>query len=370
MMKKFLMMAVGALFVFGALTSCEGENDASDSAYYQTSDSEILLPKTRGFVLCEGSWNGNNAHLTVFDYKTDTLVKEKLYNLQNKERPGDTGQDLFAYDRNLFMVLWGSSAIYRMNGAGVRKAYKLFTEDDGQPRYAVADNGYVYVTTYASKIYKLKANNFDKEGMITLSSRPEQVALSNGKLYVVQPGAGDNYVYDNKMTIIDVDDFTVDETVEVCYDPIKVFSTKNGAIFVIGYDVNYNAKIYRYYRDTKQVEEIGYGQNAAVNGNTVYIVSSETDYTTTPYKTINTFYTYDAGMKTTNIIPFISGYPSKLDSEIVYSIGYNNYTGGIYIGTTDYTTKGTVYCFDSDGKYKTSFSAGGLNPSKFVFMNE
>ena len=44
-------------------------------------------------------------------------------------------------------------------------------------------------------------------------------------------------------------------------------------------------------------------------------------------------------------------------------------TGFIYVGTSDYTTNGTIYQFDKGGKLVQSFDSGGINPSAMVFVD-
>ena len=48
-------------------------------------------------------------------------------------------------------------------------------------------------------------------------------------------------------------------------------------------------------------------------------------------------------------------------------VNYNN--GDFYIGTSEYTTNGTIYRFKKDGTFIEQFDAGGMNPNSAIFFN-
>lgn len=52
----------------------------------------------------------------------------------------------------------------------------------------------------------------------------------------------------------------------------------------------------------------------------------------------------------------------------IHSIVVDDHTGDLFIMESDYTTPGTVYCFNKEGKLKYSIPAIGLNPSTVVTL--
>lgn len=352
------------LAISTGFTACSDDDDDWDA---EKQGSKIEMAETRGFILNEGSYNLNNAHLNYFNYATDAVVTTDLFNTQNSKELGDTGQDIIEYDGNIYVVVYGSQYIVKLNGVGVEQCRYSFTTDEtlGSPRYAVGEDGYIYVTTYGGYVVKLNASDLSYVGKVQVGKNPEHIAESDGYIYCTNSGWG----YDNRLSIINEKTFTC-ENVEIMTNPDGIAITDNGTIFIQGYggtypDYTYPVQIYN--KSTKTVKQIGHGSSIATYKNILYVCYSETDWST--YTTTNTFYSYNAQTGTTDT-NMLKNAPSELASASVYGLSVNEETGHIYVLVTNYKSDdGVVYHFDKSGNYVGKFSSGGQNPKKIVFVD-
>lgn len=359
------MLALAALF-----TACD---DNEDDWSWEDEGSQIELAHTRGFVLNEGSYGENNSHLCCFNFATDQMYGDKttdIYEIQNGRKIGDTGQDVITYKGNLYMVVYNSNYVVKLNGVGKEEARISFADrtDLGQVRNLAAGSGYIYVTSYGGYVSRLDANTLEYKGSVQVGQNPEQVTVLDGKIYCVNSGWG----YDNRMSIIDEKSFDTAEHVEVMTNPLSVIAT-GGKIVVCGYGsadyTQYTNPVQLYDPKTGECTEIGHGTHIAGRGNTLYIVNTTTDYTTQPYSGTTEVSSYDlkTGATKTDVL---KNMPEDLKNSTTYGISVSDITGDIYVCTTNFIWgDGTVYHFDADGDYVGKFASGGQNPKKVVFLN-
>ena len=66
---------------------------------------------------------------------------------------------------------------------------------------------------------------------------------------------------------------------------------------------------------------------------------------------------------------FLKDIPEKLKNSTIYMLEVHDNNGDFYIGTSEYTTNGTIYRFKKDGTFIEQFDAGGMNPNSAIFFN-
>jgi len=324
----------------------------------------VKLPKTRAFVMNEGSYDNNDATLMAFDYSNDTVCSTQLILKQNGQRIGDTGMGLTAYDGDLFFSVYGSSYIAKTDGYGLLKNIFKCDEKMGQPRNIAANDNNIYVTTYGGYVAKFDAESLTLIDTLKVDANPEQIIVSDGYIYCVSSGWGAG----NTMTKINETRFTVESIYTIESNPQKIIADNNGNIYYTHFDASYNQNIYAFNESDTTSTYIGYGQNIVANGNTLYIIGSTYDEN---WMQTNIFYSYNSKTKSVNEQSFID---SEIEEEIktanIYAFDRNPYNGDLYIATTDYKTSGIIYHFDSKGKLISKILTGGINPNKIVFLNE
>lgn len=374
-MKKMFKSEIktAALCVMAAAAVLASCDDNDDRWSWQDEGSKIELARTRGFVLNEGSYGENNAHLGCFNFTDDRMygsTTTDIYEIQNGRKIGDTGQDIIAYKGSLYMAVYNSNYVVKLNGVGKEEARVSFAsmEDLGQVRGLAAGSGYIYVTSYGGYVSRLDASTLKYEGSVQVGKNPEQVTVADGKVYCVNSGWG----YDNRMSVIDEKSFDKAEQVEIMTNPQSIVAS-GGKIVVCGYGsadyTQYTNPVQVYDPRTGKLTNIGKGTHIAGNGGTLYVAYTTTDYSTQPYTGTTEVYSYNlnTGAKDTGVLKDM---PEELKKSTVYGISVSGITGDIYVCTTNFVWgDGTVYHFNAQGKYVGKFASGGQNPKKVVFLN-
>lgn len=363
--RSILLSAMCGLMVTVGFTSCN--NDDEDMPW--NDGAKIELPKYRAFVLTEGSYGKNNSHLFYVNPAEDTVMVKDIYTEQNGRGLGDTANDMLTYNGDIYVVVNVSKVILRLNGAGVEKARYTDFDQLGEPRYAVAKDGKLYVTCYGGYVARFDATTLAYEGRVAVDANPEEIIEHDGKLYCVNSGWG----MGNTISVIDADKFDKAESIETLTNPCGL-QESDGHFYVLTNGV-YNYSTYTYDEmpccgefnpSTKKTTKIGDATRMmAYGGNLYYVNAVSADWTN--YTTTYSQYTSSTGKSTSWTL---KNMPTELATSIVYMMVRNPYDGSFYIATTDYVHDGTLYHFDSNFSYLgKKFTVEGINPNSMVFMN-
>ncbi|MBR1688447.1 MAG: hypothetical protein IJ710_07945 [Prevotella sp.] len=361
--------ALCALAVTVGFASCGDDDPESPAPVVPTDEAKwdaigngkVEMTQARAYILNEGAYNSNNAGISYFDWTNDKLYSSDFYAAQNEQAAGDTGQDLVVdEDNNLYLVVYGSNYIAKLDSFGVEKQRVEVSAELGQPRYAVEDAGYLYVTCYGGYVAKYSTADLSLVGSVKVGANPEYIVKDGGKLYCTNSGWGE----DNRVAVIDIKSFSQASFIEVMQNPDGILAV-NGEIYVQGYGAYYD---YPWgVLDNGKFVQIGTASKWTAFGDVIYLAYGETDWTT--YETTTTFTSYNTATHTLNTESFLKDAPAELSSMSVYGISVNQYNGDIYILTSDFSTNGGVYHFKSDGSYVGKFTSTGVSPRKIVFLN-
>lgn len=379
-MKK-LYFAIAAVVAFGGFfTSCSDDNDEPK---WNDDDSKVELPESRMYILNEGTMSANNSSISLYNPgEGEPKFVADIFFDQNGSRLGDTGQCMIKYGKNIYVSVYGSNYIVKLNTACVQEARTLFSEDpelQGGVRYLAAEDGYVYASFYGGIVAKIDANTLKVVAKLkTPGANLEGVAIENDCLYVANsyeisknPETGQNdYIYKKDLFVVDLHTFTLKETIVVEQNPNKLLE-EDDKLFLISW--NYGRESYVLQMidpdNNNAVTEIGYATNMAAGDDMLYLVDSRTDYTVKPYVTTNTFSSYDIKSGRLNAASFLKNAPVELATSSISMMTVSDSTGDIYIGVTNYSdSNGVMYRFKSDGSYVGKFDCGGQNPRDAVFF--
>ncbi len=362
-LRKYFYAILCGLAVSTGFVSCSDDDEWNPTG----NGSNIEMAQTRAFVLNEGSYGNNDASITYFNWRTDEPYSTDLFYAQNGTTIGDTGQDLIEDNDNLYLAVYGSNYIAKLNGVGTEIARVSLAGHShlGQVRYLAADDGYLYATTYGGYVAKVNTRTMEIVDSVKVGDNPEQIIVEDGNIYCVNSGWG----ADNRLSIINERTFTLTEHVNIFYNPESIVETDD-YIAIQGYGgsdyTNYPYPVAVFDARSKTYKEIGKGTKIAAEDGKLYVAYSETDWNT--YATTTSFYSYNfrTGQKDDNVLKNI---PEELTSSSVYGISINDENNHIYVMTSDYVSDGTVYHFDNNGNYVGKFSSYGISPKKIVFMD-
>ncbi|MDE6416352.1 MAG: hypothetical protein K2K68_04915, partial [Duncaniella sp.] len=324
----------------GVMVSCS-DNDDND---FDDSGSKIEMGNHRVFILNEGTWGMNNANISYYNPDKTGEVISDIFLLQNGVQLGDNGNDLIKYRDNMYVAVYNSNYIARLNSAGVEMNRNEFASDpdlQGGIRSIDAEDGYIYASFYGGVIAKIDCTTLEVVAKLATSGMNlEDVAAEDGKLYVANSyGIIDgNYVYFNELIVVDLRSFTQLPSITVTTNPNRVLEADD-KIFVISNDYSQESYVLQMIEPRKdnKVTVLGFATDMAEGNDVLYLVDSRTDYTTVPFTTSNRFFSYDIKRGAMNETSFLKDAPAELASSSVYSMAVDDETGDIYVNTTFYT---------------------------------
>lgn len=229
------------------------------------------------------------------------------------------------------------------------------------PRKIATANGKLYVTCYRpASVIRVDTATLKVEAICKLGNyNPEGIAVAGGKLFVVSSwntAENGDYLYDDKVYVVDTASFAVTDTVTVGFNPQQVKVIDDGNV-IVNYNGNYadlaggTAII-----DVKTLEVTQTGQEMtamSVSGSKVYGYSVVYDESWNP--TTN-FVCFNMLTMTASTLLEGSGIGDPYSLSVIGD--------AIYVTThSDYIANGDVVCFGMDGTQRWRSEAGML-PSK------
>ena len=323
---------------------------------------------TGTYVLNEGSWMKNNASLTYYDLTSGTATSD-IFILKAGKKLGDTGQDALLYGSKLYIVVNGSSTIQVMDAKSAvfikSIAMTTSTGEASSPRNMAAYNGNIYISQFDGTVACLDTTSLAVTKTVKVGPNPEGIAIANGKLYVAISG-GLNPVNDSTVSVINTSSFTVEKNIVVGLNPINLVADASGNVFVValGDYAKVLPSVVKIDGATGSISKlsIANARDITVDGNNLFVMT----------------YSYGANSQAVNKkLVLVNSQTSAITSNSVlasdsivktpYCLDINPITKDIYIGETDYSTNGKMYCFDKAGKLKFTFETG-VSPKKTIFL--
>ncbi|MCM1310936.1 MAG: YncE family protein [Bacteroides sp.] len=202
------------------LASCAEDPQTPGS---EAEDIDNVAPggDVKGFYLLnEGNMGSNKCTLDYFDYTTETYYRN-IYAERNPNEVmelGDTGNDLAIYGDSLYIVVNGSHKVEVLNATSAKKVTQI---NVNSPRYIAFDGSYAYVSSYVGgqgdkgSVVKIDLASMSAVASLSVGYCPEEMAVVNGKLYVANSYLYSAGIFDNTISVIDLENFTVSGSIEV-----------------------------------------------------------------------------------------------------------------------------------------------------------
>ncbi len=354
--KKLFGYLLAIISIIPFLSSCDDKNEVED-----------LKIGNGVCVLNAGKLDNNNSTITYYDFASDSATTD-VFALKNGRILGDTGEDIIQYGSKIYIAVYQSSLIEVVDPKTMTSIKSIPMKDAQgnatKPRTLTCAHGKVYIVLYSGSVAQMDTTTYAIEKTVIVGSNPDRSVIANNKLYVANTG-GMATVKDSTISVINLSTFTEEKKIKVNLNPSGDINADSQGDVYVQSNGNYGdipGKFQRIEAGTDKVTDIAVG----VRGFTVY---NDKAY-------IYNF-DYDASWQATNKKIIVYDLKNeKVDNESLvsstiektpYSIDVNPVTGDIYLGVTDYSSLGKVYCFGNNGTEKFTFTAG-LNPAKFLFM--
>ena len=233
-------------FIFSFFTSCR-----TDDIIVYMEDVDTGAPaaptEVKGmYVLCEGNMGSNKATLDYLDLSAADSTIHYLRNIYAERNPGevkelgDVGNDIQIYGSRLWLVINCSN---KVEVCRARDAVKIGKVDIPNCRYVAFHEGYAYVSSYVGpvsvgqdaplgQVYKIDTLTLQVAGRVTVGYQPDELAVVGDKLYVANSGGYRAPDYDRTVSVIDLQTFAVERTIDVAPNLHRCRADRYGQLWV------------------------------------------------------------------------------------------------------------------------------------------
>ena len=318
-------------------------------------------PNANIYVLNQGGIGKNNSTLTFYDYATQSLFADQFF-AANGNKLGDTGNDAVISGSKMYIAVNYSNIVTVVNAKSA-KFIKQITLN--QPRSIAYYKVNVFVTSYSNTVSVIDTATLTITKTINVGRSPEQMVVSNGKLYVTNSGGLDfpNLPFDKTVSVIDLTTLTETKKITVIDNPVTITADNNGNVYVLSLGnygniaggmtvINNNTDVVK----TSTNPSLYYNVPMAINGDFLYYPTGDKKIAV-----------YNVKTQTVTSANFITDGTTISEP---YAITTDAKTGEIFIADAkDYSSNGTVYVFDKNGKKEYSITAG-INPGKIILIDK
>ncbi|WP_300729725.1 YncE family protein [uncultured Bacteroides sp.] len=363
------------------LSGCRGElpvlNSEKEYVTYPAATQTI-----KGFFLLnEGNMGSNKCTIDYFNYQEGYYLRN-IYPESNPDvvkELGDVGNDIQIHDGKLYAVVNCSNLVEVMD---VRTARHLGSVNIPNCRYITFNGDKAYVSSYAGpvqidpearpgKIVEFDTRTLQITREVTVGYQPEDLVITNGRLYVANSGGYRFPNYDRTVSVVDLNSFKVVNTIDVAINLHRMELDKYGRIYVTSRG-DYNGIGSDVYIIDSKTETVAGSLGVSANemhlcGDSLYIIGSEGN---NQQQDNHVSYTlYDISLDKVVSSNFITDGTDR-EIKLPYGLAVNPETKEIYLtDATDYVTPGYLFCFSPEGKMKWKVRTGDI-PAHIVFTTE
>lgn len=218
-MKKKSNLLLSTLIGLGSLLAFSACNKTTDTV-------PEPLPETLGYyVLNKGT--GANGSLGFFRMNDSQYLGDYYKDANDGAELGNNPTDMVLYGSKLYIAVNGSNRVVVVDSSS---AEILKAIDVTEPRYLKAVAGRVYLTSGTDQLNVIDTSTMSISSSITVGNTPEQLAVINDRIFVVNSGAksaaagGD---YDNRIAVIGTNGSAVERWIPVAPNINKVVADPN-----------------------------------------------------------------------------------------------------------------------------------------------
>jgi len=314
-------------------------------------------------VLCQGLFQQNNSTISWVDF-SDGVSDDLFFTNKTERLLGDTGNDLQEYGGKVYVVVNVSSTIEildRSTGKSIKQISMMNNGIAKQPRSIIFSGSNAFISCYDGYVDVLDTATLTITKRIKVGSNPEQLAISNNKIYVTNSGGLSSPNVDSTVSVINLSSMDEVKKITVGKNPGTIVVDNQGDIYVIARG-NYSSipsRMVKINPILDQVETTFSFDASGIEKMGNRLLINYHNYSSSTSRVA----LFDAESETILSNSFID--LSKFTT--LYGMKYRASNDKIYcFDAMGYSNTGYVRVFSSLGVYETSFHVG-LNPSKIIF---
>ena len=379
-MKKYSLLVFAAfILAFAGCVKIENasEMDGFTGTNVQVGDNNGVSKNLKLLILNEGAFPGAST-LDVLDFSGKKYFAD-IFGQANPDEVdgmGNTGNDIEIAGGRIWLAMNASNTVLGLNLLN----FKLeVTVELPSPRSLIADENYLYVTSYGAaqygsevpvvgNIYRITLDNPKEVKVERVGYQPEGLAIENGKIYVANSG-GYNAVKENHVSVIDQATFTFEKEYLLPVSNLNMMRKSFGKLWISTYgesswsqdgegnwiqSVSAPMSLVSMSQDgTSQVIEGVHADKISECEGIIYAVGNDAEMTG-GYD----YCLYKVNAETLKVETIHFAGTDLARIAYPYCILVNPLTSDIIIADASFTGDSTLWCFTKDFKEKWSVTTG------------
>ena len=379
--KLHILTIIIAAAVAMALNSCREDDVIFIPEEVQVSNPEFS--EVGGFYLLnEGNMGSNKCTLDYYDFSTGIYTRN-IYGNANPNVPkelGDVGNDLKVYGNRLYAVINCSNKVEVMDKSTAKRIGQV---DIPNCRYIAFHKGYAYVTSYAGPVVidpeydqigyvaKVDTASLQVVAQCLVGYQPDDIEIVEDKIYVANSGGYRVPNYERTVSVIDIETFKVEETIDVDINLSRLVADKHGGLWIATRGDYYQVESSLYCYDVRKRRIVKHldvpVSNMCIEGDSIYVVSSAWSNVTMSNRV--TFAVIDVTKQEPVSENFITD-GTEAEIKAPYGVSVNPISHDIYItDARNMVNPGYLHCYDRTGVRKWSVRTGDV-PAHIAFLGE
>lgn len=347
-MRYFLLLAISA----SVLSGCDDESGPKGK--YEEGV----------FVVNEGTFGAGNGSVTY--YNSSGVAEQNIFRNSVGDFAGDVVQSLKFHEERAYLVINEDSKIEVVNGNTFGAITTITHADIDKPRYIEVIDDKAYISVWGPYdenfslidsyvlVYDLNTGSVVKK--IDTDEGTENLLFNGERLFA----SNFNYGASSTVSVINPDDNSLIDNVEVSAGPAGMVTDANGKLWVVcvgGFEAT-NGYLYRINPETLQIED-----DITITGIPGSDIAVTPDKGTIIYSVGTSIYSLPINSTEEAAEPTFEA--SEVTS--LYALSVDPAAGNIYLGDApSFSAIGKVYIYSSSGTKISSFEAG-IGPTEIVF---
>lgn len=359
-MKQLKLLAIGLMAAL-AFTACSDD----DGPTFTTDPVEQM---SGAYVINQGNYYGGvDGTMDRLALTVDSTYTQSVFSAANGQSLGSSPQGAVVYGSRIYVPMYAENLVWVMDKTTARIVASIQTNE---PEAICAAEGYVFVSNNDGYVSRIDTLTLAIDSHEAVGPNPAQMCTTGGKVYV---SISDGYNYGNGYAdgcrVAEIDALTGKKVKDIAVgvNPGPIAADADGRVFVVcrGNYADIASAVWAIQAGATEGSELAPASLIAVNGTTLYVINSVTDWGTN--QTVVDFKTYDTTTGNLRADDFLSGQPMAPAPQ---AININPQNGDIYVcsdrSSAEYDKPGLLYIYKADGTHLKTY-ATGIHPMGVVW---
>ena len=359
-MKQLKLLAIGLMAAL-AFTACSDD----DGPTFTTDPVEQM---SGAYVINQGNYYGGvDGTMDRLALTADSTYTQSVFSAANGQSLGSSPQGAVVYGSRIYVPMYAENLVWVMDKTTARIVASIQTNE---PEAICAAEGYVFVSNNDGYVSRIDTLTLAIDSHEAVGPNPAQMCTTGGKVYVsISDGYNYGNGYANGCRVAEIDALTGKKVKDIAVgvNPGPIAADADGRVFVVcrGNYADIASAVWAIQAGATEGSELAPASLIAVNGTTLYVINSVTDWGTN--QTVVDFKTYDTPTGNLRADDFLAGQPKAPAPQ---AININPQNGDIYVcsdrSSAEYDKPGLLYIYKADGTHLKTF-ATGIHPIGVVW---